>query len=76
MTYPRCFASQKEFDGWYSEVRRANEQVTPCSDCTMVFEQRMRILKRCDKSAVRQEFNFFPLNKKRACQHELLYRKP
>lgn len=55
MMYPKCFDSHAEFKAWKQSAVVAKEWVTPCSDCTALYQERMGT--RCQRHEVRVNFS-------------------
>lgn len=51
LTMPLCFPSQKMYDDWKALARKAQENSSPCDDCTFAYAESMG--DRCQRSRVR-----------------------
>ena len=49
MYFPKCFFSYEQYREWVTLAKQAKENVSPCDDCSVRYELKMREAGRCDR---------------------------
>lgn len=63
MKYPPCFHAQGIYKQWKRLAVIANETVSPCSDCTTEYEQKMHSQGLCTRERAIVDFLHTPRKK-------------
>ena len=53
MDYPKCFPNYEHYRSWVELARLAREVVSPCDDCNVKYQLKMKNLDLCDRDCVK-----------------------
>jgi hypothetical protein len=50
MYFPKCFPDHKTYREWVGYAKQARENVSPCEDCLVSYELKMKSQGRCERN--------------------------